>query len=336
VQARWSIRARGIEVGASLALALSCGGNHATPTPSRAPAATATPGPVPPRDARAECGDAELTNLELAGGAISFCRVRSDGDAPPKVLDCLRLDLANGSYESLPAPAALEALPDELTPPVTAEMTPAGAKVCKPGGASICTVVAILDAHKFDAVASNSSRTILAARTKDQEKPVIETFDVASGKHLASVKAWGDVVEVLGETLFVLQPCAAPCSGKLWDARTGKKIADVSDDIAAANSAEVVNVGADVWAFKEFGREEGEDGVLFQDVKSGQIVRRIGGSTIARPAKDHEVPYFRLMPAPQGVLALVAKSLQQATPGDAALIDRVGAVRRFDAPACPE
>ena len=286
--------------------------------------------------ARPDCEDADLTNLEVTDNAISFCRSHLEGGARPKILDCLRLDLGNGSYTSLPTPAKINVLPSDLAPPVTGEMTPSGAKVCTLGGGSKCTVVAIPDAHKFDVAASNSSRTILAVRTKDYNQTIIETFDVASGKHLASVQTWGEVIEVLGGTLFVLQPCAAPCSGMLWDARTGKKIASVSPDIPAANTAEVVHVVADVWAFKEYGREEGEDGVLFQDVKSGKIVRRIGGSTLARPAKDHEVPYFRLVATRQGVLVVVEKSLEQATLGDSALIDRVGAVRRFDAPACPK
>jgi hypothetical protein len=290
---------------------------------------------------------ARLSDVTVSDDGATFCRYLSHSimggsgvqshDDP--ITDCWHLDFATGKYASAPIPKTRTA---PTAHPRTTEQVQGGVKICEPDQPTQCKVITLPDAAAYNSFSLNAAHTIVAARREVEREhgTNIVTYDLTTGKSLATFTAYGDVVLVLGDTLYVEQPCAAACGGKLWNARTGKAIATVSADVAAANDGDrSVHVRGSSWVFTERGRERGEAGVLFEDVTTGKRIERIGRSKLLRTTKamDADAPFFTFYPARGGIFVIDDGTHEYSFAGDGALIDAKGkVVKRFTAPPWPK
>ena len=288
--------------------------------------------------------DARVSHLAISGDSVTLCRHAfkwvTDGgvrsiDQP--TADCWQIDFATGKLASAPiVPNQPEIWPKEPAP--GAIKTATGVDVCAADDPSRCTSIAVPHADTYGSVATNAARTIVALQKSPpfDKDPTIVTFDVANGKRLAALRVSGDIMQVLGETLFVQSSCAAPCGGTLYNARTGKKIAVVSDDTPSANDEDNHHIAGNIWQFNETAREEGEPGLLFEDITTGKRIKRIPQRKFTRANSDDD-PHFNVFPMHGGLLVVVVQSTIPAFAGDCALIDTKGnVVKRFAAPAWPK
>ncbi len=286
-------------------------------------------------------GDAGLSHMALNDDGVTLCRyafewvlggVGKSIDQP--TADCWHIDFATGKLASVPIVAKqAQSWPSAPAPGAVKKAT--GRDVFAAANPSQCKSIAVAGADTYEAVATNAARTIVALqKSLPFEKQVnIVTFDVATGKQLAALRAYGDIMQVLGETLFVQSSCAAPCGGTLYNARTGKKIARVSDDTPAANDEDNHQVAGNVWQFKETAREHGDPGLLFEDITTGKRIKRIAQTKFLRANDD---PRFEVFAIRGGLFVIAAQTTNLAFAGDCALIDTKGAViKRFDAPPVP-
>ena len=285
---------------------------------------------------------AHVGHIALADDGVTLCRNQFDFVTTPSkietldqpIADCWHVDFATGKVTPAPIPKQSDQKwPEEPAP--TAELAPGAVKVCA-SRSSDCKAIAI-PAGDYGLAAVNAARTIVAVqKTPTSEKQInILTFDVATGKPLATLTASGDIVQVLDESLFVQSSCAAPCGGTLYNARTGKRIAEVSADVASANDDNNTHLTGDVWAFKETARERGEPGLLLEHVRTGRRVKRIALDKLVRvdPSGDTE---YHVFPARGGLLVVEYQTSHHPYAGDCALVDAKGnVVKRFAAPAWP-
>ena len=298
-------------------------------------------------DARADDSQAHLGHIALADDGVTLCRnlfafVTANGKidtVEQPTADCWHVDFATGKVAAVPIPKpADQHWPDD--PPPGAKLVSGGVSVCAAAQPTDCKTVAIADAGSYQLVATNATRTIVAVeKSAPREKQVnIVTFDVATGRQLATLSAYGDLVQVLGDSLFVQASCAAPCGGTLYNARTGRRIAEVSADIASANDDNNNPLAGNVWEFKETARERGEPGVLLEDVTTGKRVQRIALHKLVRvdTSDRGDGPAFHVFPVRGSLLVIEIQATHREFVGDCALIDAHGAVvKRFAAPAWP-
>ncbi len=287
--------------------------------------------------------DARVSHLALDDHGATLCRYAFEwvlGSAGKTIdqptADCWHIDFASGKSASVPIVAKqAQSFPDE--PPPGAVKTATGVDVCATAKPSPCKSIAVPHPEMYGPVATNAARSIVAVQKSlpHENQPNIITFDVATGKQLATLRAYGDIMQVLGETVFVQASCAAPCGGTLYSARTGKKIARVSDDTPSANDEDNHQVAGNVWQFNETAREQGEPGLLFEDITTGKRIKRIPLKRFTR-ANTTDEPAFEVYPIHGGLFVIVAQSTTPAFAGDSALIDDKGAVvKRFAAPPWP-
>jgi len=286
---------------------------------------------------------AHVGHIALADGGVTLCRnlfdIVVDGGKIETVdqptADCWHVDFASGAVAAAPIPARAEqSWPKE--PPPGATMVSGGVRVCSADDPTACKTIALRDAGSYELVATNAARTIVAVQKSPprEGKANIVTLEVATGRRLATLTAYGDILQLLGDSLFVQASCAAPCGGTLYNARTGKRIARVSADIASANDDNNNHVAGNIWELKETARETGAPGLLLEDVTTGKRIKRIALDALVR-VEDAE-PQFQVFPAPGGLLVVEYQTSHPAFAGDCALVDAKGnVVRRFAAPDWP-
>jgi hypothetical protein len=175
------------------------------------------------------------------------------------------------SYERLRRPQPADAA-------VTIRHDGTGVDVCR---GTACTHLVIPESDG-GAVEVNEDGSLVVVYAK-----AAAVYDVATGKRVAKLSEraiWGDLehlgldIELLGARALLVTrtPCAGPCSTSvLFDARTGKKLADVggTNEFGVGMNASALSpaqVRGDVWAFND----SDTPAIVLQDVRTGKIVRR--------------------------------------------------------------
>ncbi len=199
-------------------------------------------------------GEATFIDVRSVDGALVACYVvpQQGGDAD----HCWRFDLATRawSFASQLPHATVSARPAQVTATATA------ATVCKPDGTDCRTVpLSGITAGPDDAIvgATNADRTIVAVLAGTGP---VHVFD-ATGKRLATIKPWRTAMDdegpaffraahVLGNVLEVrIADTPMSSASRLYDARTGKKIADVFRGKPMDDTVEPVELGGSYYAF---------------------------------------------------------------------------------------
>jgi len=316
---------------------------HTSPRPAAAPQ-------PPPRACFDQATDrGALTSWWLNGDTLQLCVARDTGDAAMPT--CFSLDVASGIYRPR-APSAGEILRRTAPDPATASATHAGArvKVCRAGrcrtlGVPEITALAaapgVSDAPGASSdgdveLAVNHDASLVAvwsARWGHRGPAVV--YDVASGRRLSRIALdrlfdGSDGVmslEFVGDTLLATStPCAGPCSSSVLIApRTGKRIAAVGGR-EPLNTSETMaaQVAGDVFAFNDWDSSI----LVYQDVRTGRVVRRFDGPTTCSSNDCGRV----MLHLARG-LAVLPRHGQA---GDVTVLDPRGhVIARHHLPSCP-
>jgi putative hemolysin len=199
----------------------------------------------------------------------------------PGGLACYAADLQTGKLTTETAPAGSDR-PQVIAAPDAPKVTEAdaGITVCHHDG-SACKTLAPkgqIDPGLGMASAVNGAGTLAALGTQAANRQSqVETFDAATGKHLATFKlpAKGGMCMFLafaGDTLDITQSeCGAPGGTEWLATRTGKKIAPVGGSAPINSNSPPVHVKGNAFAFAP----AAGDVVVLQDVVTGKVVQRI-------------------------------------------------------------
>lgn len=302
---------------------VACG----SPAPPSAPIANtepvppvAPPAPVAPTCVRASSGFSEA---RIAGDGIDACyympQQGKDSD------DCWRFDLTARTWSFTKRQPHAE-LPEPV-PQVTATATLA--KVCKTDG-SDCKAVPLsgITVTPDDRIegATNADRSIVAVWTSTG---AVHTFEVATGKRLATVKPWHTAMgpgpsvfrsaHVLGSVLEV-RITDTPISSaiRLYEARTARKIADVANGDPMEDEDDPVPLGGTQYAFMTI------------DTRSIVVVDVVTGREVARYPLGNDLTLAR------AVLARVGSGLGGVVATTAFVVDGSGKVATVTLPGCPD
>lgn len=199
----------------------------------------------------------------------------------PGGLACYAVNLQTGAVTAAPAPAGADR-PQVMPAPDAPKVTEAAADitVCHHDGTACHKIVAKgqVDPGLGLTSAVNHAGTLAALGTQAANRQSqVETFDAATGKHLATFKlpAKGGMCMFLGfagDTLDITQSECGSSGGTEWLAtKAGKKIAPVGGSPQITSNSPPVHVTGNTYAFAT----AAGDVVVLQDVVTGKVVRRI-------------------------------------------------------------
>ncbi|HTR53052.1 MAG TPA: RCC1 domain-containing protein [Kofleriaceae bacterium] len=236
------------------------------PRRPRAIAAHAAPAEVPAVAPTCVRAGSTSSQTRIVDGAVIACyempQQGVDGD------DCWRFDLATRAWSF----ATRQPHADASAPPPQVEATTTEATVCKRDG-SDCKVVPLphLAITRDDRIegATNADRSIVAVWASGP----VYVYD-ATGRRLSQIAPWTtpmsssvETAHVLGDVIEV-QVADTPVSVaiRLYDARTGKKIAGVMTGASMDRDFEPVALGGTRYAFLTFD----SGGIVVVDVATGR------------------------------------------------------------------
>ncbi|HEX3761947.1 MAG TPA: hypothetical protein VHW23_24775 [Kofleriaceae bacterium] len=199
----------------------------------------------------------------------------------PGGLACYAVNLQTGAVTAAPAPTGADR-PQVMPAPDAPKVTEAEADitVCHPDGTACHKLVpkGQVDPGIGMTSAVNRAGTLAALGTQAANRQSqVETFDAATGKHLATFKlpAKGGMCMFLGfagDTLDITQSeCGAPGGTEWLATRAGKQIAPLGGNPRITSNSPPVHVTGNTYAFAT----AAGDVVVLQDVVTGKVVRRI-------------------------------------------------------------
>ncbi len=199
----------------------------------------------------------------------------------PGGLACYAVNLQTGAVTTEQAPAGSDR-PQVTAAPDAPKVTEAEADVtvCHHDGSACRKLVpkGIVDPGLGLVSAVNRSGTLAAFGTQaPHRQSQVETFDVATGKHLATFKLpiKGGMCMFLafaGDTLDITQSeCGTPGGTEWLATKTGKKIAPLGGNSPINSNSPPVHVSGNTYAFAPATGEV----VVLQDVVTGKVVQRI-------------------------------------------------------------
>lgn len=225
---------------------------------------------------------------EQRGAVLADARLVDEGHVVACYASCWSFDLATRAWTPTgPLPHAAEPPPPAVPPgvPATFTTTLVPCKTCKE-----LTAVDVAP-YAGARVDFNEDHSLVAVQASFT---TVNIFDANTEKRLATIRAWktpmGPAYQswVLTGDRFIAFVSYSPVSsvGRIFDARTGKRVADVGDGTDVEEDAIAVGRPA-LRMFRKF-----DSGVRWlQDLTSGRVVQRfdVGNDGVRLEAQAHGV-----------------------------------------------
>ena len=224
-------------------------------------------------------GEGPLVLQKLQPDALEYCLEVEDG-----VLRCFSTDLRTGKLHTIPPP--VRPTPGASYPRLSAapsvwnlEIGEDSVQICRVDGSACKTVRASaeVDPGLGLSAALNADGTVVALSYLSDE-PLVETFEVATGKRLMQVrgrnkKAMCISGSFVGESLVISEmECGSDDVRESWLASAdGKYLGAAGGGKAFASWYQPAHLRGEEWAFPA---ARGES-LVIQNVRTGKIIKRI-------------------------------------------------------------